>query len=128
MLKNNQRGASAVEFAIILPLLMTILIGIIELGFYFNQQISLTQAAREGAREYALHHSDPGFNLSLTVNKAAPSLGTIVATSSHPSGTCPSDESVTITVTSVYSSLTGWFDFLNDQATQQGIGVMRCGG
>jgi Flp pilus assembly protein TadG len=46
----SQKGASAVEFALILPLLMLITFGIIEFGmFIYNQQV-LTNACREGAR------------------------------------------------------------------------------
>jgi Flp pilus assembly protein TadG len=47
---NDTRGASAVEFAIILPILLLILFGIIEFGFYIYNQQMLTNAAREGAR------------------------------------------------------------------------------
>lgn len=46
----SKRGASAVEFAIILPLLIVLVFGIIEFGaFLFNQQV-ITNASREGAR------------------------------------------------------------------------------
>lgn len=50
MHKLNERGASAVEFALLLPLLMMILFGIIEFGLAFYQQAILTNASREGAR------------------------------------------------------------------------------
>lgn len=46
----NERGASAVEFALLLPLLMLILFGIIEFGLALYQQAVLTNASREGAR------------------------------------------------------------------------------
>ena len=48
------RGAAAVEFAVILPLLLMILFGILEFGriLYVNQ--ALSWAAREGARVAAL--------------------------------------------------------------------------
>ena len=39
-----------VEFAIVLPVLLILLIGLINLGFLINAQIILTQAAWEGAR------------------------------------------------------------------------------
>lgn len=48
------RGASAVEFALILPILVALVFGIIEFGLVFNAQISLAQAAREGVRAEAL--------------------------------------------------------------------------
>jgi hypothetical protein len=46
----NQKGATAVEFAIVLSLLLTLIFGIVEFGlFMFNRQV-ITNAAREGAR------------------------------------------------------------------------------
>ena len=49
------RGAVAVEFALLLPLLLLIAFGIIDFGRALNAQITLTQAAREGARLAALN-------------------------------------------------------------------------
>ena len=46
----NQKGAAAVEFAIILPLLIMLVFGIVQFGIAFNNWISLTHAARHGAR------------------------------------------------------------------------------
>lgn len=49
------RGAAAVEFALLLPLLLFIVFGIIDFGRALNAQVTLTQAAREGARLEALN-------------------------------------------------------------------------
>jgi len=46
----SEAGASAVEFALLLPVLMMILFGIIEFGLALYQQAVLTNASREGAR------------------------------------------------------------------------------
>lgn len=46
----DERGAVAVEFALLLPLLITLLVGIIQFGLAFNTKLSLTHATREGAR------------------------------------------------------------------------------
>jgi len=43
-----------VEFALLLPLLLLLVFGIIDFGRALNAQITLTQAAREGARLAAL--------------------------------------------------------------------------
>ena len=46
-----------VEFALILPLLLLVLGGIIDFGRAYQQQITLTNAAREGARMAALGYT-----------------------------------------------------------------------
>lgn len=48
--KLRQRGAAAVEFALLLPVLVFLLIGFIDLGILFVNDIVLTNAARQGAR------------------------------------------------------------------------------
>ncbi len=50
----RDRGAVAVEFALLLPVLLLIVFGIIDFGRALNAQITITQAAREGARLAAL--------------------------------------------------------------------------
>lgn len=48
------KGAIIVEFAIILPILLILVFGIIEFGRGYNSLISLQSAAREGVRVLAL--------------------------------------------------------------------------
>jgi Flp pilus assembly protein TadG len=43
-----------VELALVLPLLLMLLVGVIEFGRAYNLQLALHAAAREGAREAAL--------------------------------------------------------------------------
>jgi Flp pilus assembly protein TadG len=50
----NEDGAAAVEMALVLPILLLLVFGIIEFGFIFNRYISVTHAAREGVRHLAL--------------------------------------------------------------------------
>jgi Flp pilus assembly protein TadG len=47
----EERGAAAVEFAIVLPLLVVFLFGIIEFGIIFYDKAMITNASREGARK-----------------------------------------------------------------------------
>ena len=54
----RDRGAAAVEFALLLPVLLLLVFGIIDFGRALNAQITLTQAAREGARIAALGESN----------------------------------------------------------------------
>jgi Flp pilus assembly pilin Flp len=53
----DERGAAAVEFALILPVIIMLLFGIIELGRAWNVKQVLTDAAREGARVAAVNNS-----------------------------------------------------------------------
>lgn len=48
--ETRQRGAALVEFAVLLPLLLMLLLGIVSVGIAYNHQISLTHAAREAGR------------------------------------------------------------------------------
>ena len=46
----SERGTAVIEFALILPLLMCIILGMFTGGVLANRQIEITHAAREGAR------------------------------------------------------------------------------
>jgi Flp pilus assembly protein TadG len=59
MIDNNQRGASIVEFAIILPLLLLLLFGIIEFSLLMYNKAMITNASREGARRGIVYRVDP---------------------------------------------------------------------
>lgn len=50
MRQQNERGAVAAEFALLLPVFLTILIGIIEFGMIMYGREIVTNATREGAR------------------------------------------------------------------------------
>ena len=43
-----------VEMAIVLPVLLLLVFGIIDFGRLYNTQVTLTHAAREGIRDYAI--------------------------------------------------------------------------
>jgi Flp pilus assembly protein TadG len=54
----GQRGGSALEFAILLPVLLLILLGIIDFGYVVFAKAVITNASREGART-GIVFSDP---------------------------------------------------------------------
>lgn len=54
----REKGQALVEFALVLPILLMLLCGIIDFGWIYYNQITLNNAAREGAR-YAVIHYDP---------------------------------------------------------------------
>jgi Flp pilus assembly protein TadG len=53
----SERGAELIEFAIVLPLMLLIVMGIVDFGFMFQRYVVLTNAAMEGARVAVL----PGY-------------------------------------------------------------------
>lgn len=65
--KNREKGAVAVEFAVILPLLGMLLLGIMEGGSIVRDYQVLKNAAREGARFSA----NPANQISLSQNSGA---------------------------------------------------------
>lgn len=52
--RHHDDGAAAVEFALIAVILFTLIFGAIQFGYAFFEYISVTHAAREGARWAAL--------------------------------------------------------------------------
>ena len=48
--RQSERGANLVEFALVIPLLVLMLVGVADLGRAFQTYIAVTNAAREGAR------------------------------------------------------------------------------
>ena len=70
----DESGANAVEFALVLPILIVLIFGILFGGLLLNQQLSVTQAAREGARFAAtlpVEDSDPDQDWFNTVRERA---------------------------------------------------------
>jgi Flp pilus assembly protein TadG len=56
----SERGQTMTEFAIILPLLCVLLFGIIQFGIIWNNYVTVTDAARAGARKAAVNRlTDP---------------------------------------------------------------------
>jgi Flp pilus assembly protein TadG len=54
ILRERERGAAAAEFVLVLPVLLTLVLGTIDYGWYFSVREVATNAAREGARTAAL--------------------------------------------------------------------------
>ena len=50
----SESGQAMVEFAIVAPLLLVLVFGIIQFGIVFNHYMTLTDAVRAGARQAAV--------------------------------------------------------------------------
>lgn len=57
----SERGQTMVEFALVLPILLVLMLGIVQFGVAFNNYVTLTDAVRAGARKAAVSRntSDP---------------------------------------------------------------------
>jgi Flp pilus assembly protein TadG len=121
-----ERGAAAVELALVLPLLLLILFGIIEFGRGYEVKVQLTGSVREGARSLALGESQA--EVEQAVIDAAPGLNPALTPADISMTPCPpggADGDATVTVTYDLPSLTPLVPsgVINIDVT----GVMRCG-
>lgn len=90
----SERGAELIEFALILPLLLLIMLGIVDFGFMFQRYEVLTNAAREGARVAVL----PGYTTADAMARAC----AYVETGGLPvTGDCPDPDNPDISVADV---------------------------
>ena len=124
MSRASERGAVAVEFAILAPLLIMILLGIMEFGRAYNAQVSLTNAAREGVRVMAISNNQTS---AITAAKnAAVSLSPALVNSNitFSTASCTAGAQMTVTITYTLSTLTG----IAGPFAMTGKGVMQCGG
>jgi len=55
---DKQNGQSLVEFALVMPILLIFIMGMIEYGWILNAKINLTSAAREGIRTAVVSTDD----------------------------------------------------------------------
>lgn len=88
---NGERGASAVEFALVMPVLMLFLFGLIGFGFVFAQQLSLNNAARDAARAGVVK----------TLNGSAQQCSDLVTVARNAAGTTigvPSTTSIGVSI------------------------------
>lgn len=67
-----EEGAAAVEFALVIGILVLLLVGIVQFGHVFNQWQQLEHATREGARWASLRNSSA--DVRAVTQAAAPGL------------------------------------------------------
>jgi Flp pilus assembly protein TadG len=119
-------GAAAVEMALLLPILLTVVFGIIEFGFAFNAQISLTQATREAVRVGAIgEQSTEAMEARLGEAYNAVRAGPPVAEATVACDPDDTDGQANIRARIDYEPLIGWF---GDGIPLRATAVMRCGG
>jgi Flp pilus assembly protein TadG len=99
---SGQQGQALVEFALVLPVLMLLIIGIVKLGIVFNNYLTLNDAVRAGARQLAIGR---GQNLDVcaqAINRVKSSASNLdptklqVPTPSVSAGSCSPGTSMVI--------------------------------
>lgn len=100
--RDDERGSVMAEFALVLPVLLFILFGIIEFGIAFNRAQAVEAAAREGARLASLSSTTSG-DVTTRVNEALTGipLDNPVTVGVAPGG-CAGREGQAVTVTVDY--------------------------
>ncbi|MCW2537246.1 MAG: tadE [Modestobacter sp.] len=123
----GERGAAAVEFALVVPVLVFLLLGIIEYSKAFQVQATLADAAREGARVMALANDSGSARTAVKTAATTVSLADaqITVTPASCAGAALT-ANVTVTVTYHQPFLSGFLGGTGVDLT--GTAVMRCGG
>lgn len=124
MASPSERGAVAVEFALIAPVLIMLLLGIMEFGRAYNAQVTLTNAAREAVRAMAINNSQTAAKSAAesAASSLTPSLdGSNILFSGT---TCAVGSQMTVTVKYTLNTITG----ITGPFAMTGKGTMLCGG
>lgn len=126
----GERGAAVVEFALVAPVLIMLLIGIVECSKMFQAQSTLSAAAREGVRVMALTNNvtnarTAAVNAATSLGVPAGSVTFTFSRGTSCSGATPTD-TVTARVTYRQTFVSG---FLGRTGVDlSGTARMRCGG
>ncbi len=128
---SKSRGAAAVEFAIVLPLFLSLVLGMIELGRAIMVMQALTYAAREGCRVAVLDGStSSGVTAKVDSAMDGANIGlppAIVSMSPSNPSSAKYDEPVTVTVQVRYGDIT-WLpivEFMQPNAMLKASITMR---
>lgn len=127
--RGSDRGAAAVEFALVLPLLLLIVFGIVDFGRAYNAQIELTQAAREGVRLAALSQPDVVTRTQAAAQPLTPIGVTVTACTAGSTADAVVKTTYTFTFVTPISAISGLFgSSFGSSLSMSGRAVMRCQG
>ena len=135
--RDPEEGAALVEFALVLPVVLVLLLGMLDFGKAFNYWIDQTHLANEGARWAAVDKNPGGGTLQQYVRSQAntPELrdggtasvaGPIQICIAFPNGTSQVGDPVRVTASTTYN----WLPFLGSrlgiaQTTMTASATMR---
>lgn len=129
-LRADNRGAAAIEFAIVGPLLFTLLLGIVEMGRMFYVRESLEYATEQAARYYMVNPAATQDAVTTTLRNAmAGGMGSGIPTPTYTDvSSCNGNSAVTcttITATYTFVSVAGFLQLGSPvlRATAQAVRV-----
>ena len=123
--RNKESGVELIEFALVFPLLLLVILGVVDFGFLFQRWEALTNAAREGARVATL----PGYETVDVEARVASYLaaGGVPTTGGNPAvtvaGTTIAQGAATWPATTVTLSYTHDYLFLDSVTAWFGGGL-----
>jgi Flp pilus assembly protein TadG len=111
-LLRREDGQAAAEFALVLPILLVLVFGIVQFGIAFNNYLTITDATRAGARKAAVSRfsGDLGAGAALAVRAAAVDLDqTKLGVAVSSTNWAIPGSTVTVTASYPYSlNILGW--------------------
>lgn len=112
-----------VEFAVVVPLFVILVFGIIEAGWFFSQQVEIRNAAREGARIAVVDYGSANATIAETCSRAdlSGSNATVTIALSGSDTYGLGADSVSVTMTKNYESLTGFIGFFDRPMTSTAV-------
>ncbi len=116
----------AVEFALVAPVLIALIIGVVEFANAYNVQVSVTQASREAARTMAI--TKDTVKATAAGKAGAPSINTGLLTFDYSAAACPSTTPTPTSVVNVKYTGTSLTGFFGSSLILTGKGAMQCGG
>src|SRR3954468_7382962 len=87
LFNRDQRGVSAIEFAMIAPIILMLMLGAYDIGNAVKRQIALQEAVRSGG-EYAVHFPTNPTAVKAAVMSALPAGWTLTGPGGVPVVTC----------------------------------------
>lgn len=112
LFRRARRGAQAIEFALLLPVLMGVTSAIVDYGWYYSQELAAIAAVREGARAGATNDPEVTTYCYAAETRVRSSLtaagldGTGATVTTKTSGTSP-DQVITVSATVRFTRLMG---------------------
>lgn len=94
----RQRGQASMEFALLIPVLLALLLGLVDLGRAYFVHVAVTDAAAEGLTYGVRHLADPGVEGAVKTRASEASEGIVEIEEDQVTFTSSSD-AVTVTVT-----------------------------